>query len=199
MGLPRPLNWLREPQIDEGQIQIVQNAAKGMKQALDDAQEQLSEMEQNNASQVQNLSESLSEAISNIASQSTGVPNQMFIVQQWFGFTNGIIELLESDSDDNEEMITQLRSEQYRAVPFKSPELASAYTNQKIQLLQALAENGRYIRPENVEETPNDVLSRILLYDEEDNEIGYIQIRYWMYNPNQEIPEEVGGGTGDWV
>ena len=169
MGLPRPLNWLREPQIDEGQIQIVQNAAKGMKQALDDAQEQLSEMEQNNASQVQNLSESLSEAISNIASQSTGVPNQMFIV------------------------------EQYRAVPFKSPELASAYTNQKIQLLQALAENGRYIRPENVEETPNDVLSRILLYDEEDNEIGYIQIRYWMYNPNQEIPEEVGGGTGDWV
>ena len=43
------------------------------------------------------------------------------------------------------------------------------------------------------------MLARITLRDREDNHIGYNELKYWQYNPNQPIPEAAGGGTGDWI
>ena len=85
MGLPRPLNWLREPSVDAEQIEAVQQAALGVKSALETAQQELAQMESDNADQVENLNRSLSEAMSNIIGQSGGAPSQVFIVYQWLG------------------------------------------------------------------------------------------------------------------
>ena len=74
-----------------------------------------------------------------------------------------------------------------------------AYCNNKVELLESIANTGFYLRPEQDEDTPDDVLARITLRDREDNDIGYNELKYWQYNPDQEIPEAAGGGTGDWV
>ena len=201
MALPRPLNWLREAGIDENQIEAVQQAALGVKSALETAQQELAQMESDNAEQVQNLNRSLSEAMSNIIGQSGGAPSRMFIVYQWWGFVEEVASIFEErdDSEESQQMASRLRRERYQAIPFRSVELASAYLNNKIELLQSIANTGFYLRPEQDEDTPDDVLARITLRDAEQNHIGYNELKYWQYNPDQTIPEEAGGGTGDWV
>jgi|TARA_R110002020_G_scaffold226064_1_gene436455 uncharacterized protein (DUF3084 family) len=200
MGLPRPLNWLREPSVDEEQIEEVKRAAQAVKQALDEAQEALSQMESDNADQVDALNRNLSEAMSNIIGQSGGAPSRMFIVYQWWGFAEQAASSLEESGLENaEEIAARIRSERYRAVPFRSAEMAASYLNSNIELLQAIANSVVDLVPEQVEETPDDVLTRVILRDNDNNQIGFIELKYWQYNPNQEVPEEAGGGTGDWV
>ena len=201
MGLPRPLNWLREAAINEEHLSEVQKAAQAVKQALDDAQESLSQMETDNADQVQNLNQSLSEAMSNIVGQSGGAPTRMFIVYQWWGFADEVADRIETDNDieDGEAVAERIRAERYLAIPFRTPEMAASYLNSKIELLQSIAESGFYLSPEQEEDTPSDVLSRIILRDDNGNVIGYSELKYWQYNPDQPIPEDAGGGTGDWV
>ena len=201
MGLPRPLNWLREAAINEEHLSEVQKAAQAVKQALDDAQESLNQMETDNADQVQNLNQSLSEAMSNIVGQSGGAPTRMFIVYQWWGFADEVADRIETDNDieDGEAVAERIRAERYLAIPFRTPEMAASYLNSKIELLQSIAESGFYLSPEQEEDTPDDVLSRIILRDNNSNVIGYSELKYWQYNPDQTIPEEDGGGTGDWV
>ena len=97
MGLPRPINWLREAAINEEHLSEVQKAAQAVKQAIDDAKESLSQMEIDNADQVQNLNQSLSEAMSNIVGQSGGA--RMFIVYQWWGFADEVADRIETDND----------------------------------------------------------------------------------------------------
>ena len=200
MGLPRPLNWLREAAINEEHLSEVQKAAQAVKQALDDAQESLSQMETDNADQVQNLNQSLSEAMSNIVGQSGGAPTRMFIVYQWWGFADEVADRIETDNDiEDLADAERMRAERYLAIPFRTPEMAASYLNSKIELLQSIAESGFYLSPEQEEDTPDDVLSRIILRDNNSNVIGYSELKYWQYNPDQTIPEEGGGGTGDWV
>lgn len=201
MGLPRPLNWLREAGIDENQIEAVQQAALGVKEALSEAQSTLSQMESDNAEQVENLNQSLSEAMSNIIGQSGGAPSRMFIVYQWWGFADEVADMIENDDDieSGTEVAERIRGERYQAIPFRSAELASAYLNNKIELLQSITNTGFYIRPEQDEDTPDDVLARLILRDADNNHIGYNELKYWQYNADQPIPEEAGGGTGDWV
>ena len=194
MGLPRPLNWLREAAINEEHLSEVQKAAQAVKQALDDAQESLNQMETDNADQVQNLNQSLSEAMRG------GAPTRMFIVYQWWGFADEVADRIETDNDieDREDML-RMRAERYLAIPFRTPEMAASYLNSKIEFLQSIAERGFYLSPEQEEDTPSDVLSRIILRDDNGNVIGYSELKYWQYNADQPIPEEAGGGTGDWV
>jgi hypothetical protein len=201
MGLPRPINWLREAAINEEHLSEVQKAAQAVKQALDDAQESLSQMESDNADQVQNLNQSLSEAMSNIVGQSGGAPTRMFIVYQWWGFADEAADRIETDNDieDGEAVAERIRAERYLAIPFRTPEMAASYLNSKIEFLQSIAERGFYLSPEQEEDTPSDVLSRIILRDDNGNVIGYSELKYWQYNPDQPIPEDAGGGTGDWV
>lgn len=201
MGLPRPLNWLREPSVDAEQIEAVQQAALGVKSALETAQQELAQMESDNADQVENLNRSLSEAMSNIIGQSGGAPSQVFIVYQWWGFVDEVASEIEErdDSEESRQMTSRLRGERYQAIPFRSAELAASYLNTKIELLEGIANAGFYLRPQQEEDTPDDVLARIILRDREDNQIGYNELKYWQYNPNQPIPEGAGGGTGDWV
>jgi|TARA_B110000285_G_scaffold136137_1_gene152532 hypothetical protein len=201
MGLPRPINWLREAAINEEHLSEVQKAAQAVKQALDDAQESLSQMESDNADQVQNLNQSLSEAMSNIVGQSGGAPTRMFIVYQWWGFADEAADRIETDNDieDGEAVAERIRAERYLAIPFRTPEMAASYLNSKIEFLQSIAERGFYLSPEQEEDTPSDVLSRIILRDDNGNVIGYSELKYWQYNADQPIPEEAGGGTGDWV
>ena len=201
MGLPRPLNWLREAAINEEHLSEVQKAAQAVKQALDDAQESLSQMETDNADQVQNLNQSLSEAMNNIIGQSGGAPSRIFIVSQWWGFAMEVASMIESDDEieDAEAIAERIRGERYQAIPFRSVEMAITYLNNKIELLQRIAAIGFYLTPEQEEDTPDDVLSRIILRDNNSNVIGYSELKYWQYNPDQTIPEEDGGGTGDWV
>ena len=201
MGIPRPLNWLREPSVDAEQIEEVQKAAQGVKEALSEAQGTLSQMESDNAEQVEALNRNLSEAMSNIIGQSGGAPSRMFIVYQWWGFVEEVASIFEErdDSEESQQMASRLRRERYQAIPFRSVELASAYLNNKIELLQSIANTGFYLRPEQDEDTPDDVLARITLRDADNNHIGYNELKFWQYNPNQAIPEEAGGGTGDWI
>ena len=194
MGLPRPLNWLREAAINEEHLSEVQKAAQAVKQALDDAQESLNQMETDNADQVQNLNQSLSEAMRG------GAPTRMFIVYQWWGFADEVADRIETDNDiEDLADAERMRAERYVAIPFRTPEMAASYLNSKIELLQSIAESGFYLSPEQEEDTPDDVLSRIILRDNNSNVIGYSELKYWQYNPDQTIPEEDGGGTGDWV
>ena len=201
MGIPRPLNWLREAGIDENQIEAVQQAALGVKSALETAQQELAQMESDNAEQVQNLNRSLSEAMSNIIGQSGGAPSRIFIVYQWWGFVEDVASMFEEqdDSEEGQQMASRLRGERYQAIPFRTAELAAAYLNNKIELLESIANTGFYLRPEQDEDTPDDVLARITLRDADNNHIGYNELKFWQYNPNQAIPEEAGGGTGDWI
>ena len=201
MGIPRPLNWLREPSVDAEQIEEVQKAAQGVKEALSEAQGTLSQMESDNAEQVEALNRNLSEAMSNIIGQSGGAPSQMFIVYQWWGFAYEVADMIENDDniEDGESIAERIRGERYQAIPFRTVEMAASYLNNKIDLLGIIANQGFGIRPEQVEETPDDILSRIILRDGDNNQIGYNELKYWQYNPNQEIPEAAGGGTGDWV
>ena len=199
MGLPRPINWLREAAINEEHLSEVQKAAQAVKQALDDAKESLSQMEIDNADQVQNLNQSLSEAMSNIVGQSGGA--RMFIVYQWWGFADEVADRIETDNDieDGEAVAERIRAERYLAIPFRTAEMAASYLNSKTELLQSIAESVFYLSPEQEEDTPDGVLSRISLRDNNGNVIGYSEIKYWQYNADQPIPEEAGGGTGDWV
>ncbi len=201
MALPRPINWLREPSVDSEQIEAVQQAALGVKSALETAQQELAQMESDNAEQVQNLNRSLSEAMSNIIGQSGGAPSRIFIVYQWWGFVEDVASMFEEqdDSEEGQQMASRLRGERYQAIPFRSAELAAAYLNNKIELLESIANTGFYLRPEQDEDTPDDVLARITLRDADNNHIGYNELKFWQYNPNQAIPEEAGGGTGDWI
>jgi hypothetical protein len=201
MALPRPINWLREPSVDSEQIEAVQQAALGVKSALETAQQELAQMESDNAEQVENLNRSLSEAMSNIIGQSGGAPSQVFIVYQWWGFVEEVASAIEErdDSEEAQQMASRLRGERYQAIPFRTAELAAAYLNNKVELLESIANTGFYLRPEQDEDTPDDVLARITLRDREDNHIGYNELKYWQYNPNQPIPEAAGGGTGDWI
>ena len=201
MALPRPINWLREPSVDSEQIEAVQQAALGVKSALETAQQELAQMESDTAEQVQNLNRSLSEAMSNIIGQSGGAPSQVFIVYQWWGFVEEVASAIEErdDSEEGQQMVSRLRGERYQAIPFRTAELAAAYLNNKVELLESIANTGFYLRPEQDEDTPDDVLARITLRDREDNDIGYNELKYWQYNPNQPIPEAAGGGTGDWI
>ena len=201
MGLPRPINWLREAGVDESQIEAVQQAAQGVKEALSEAQSTLSQMESDNEEQVQNLNQSLSEAMNNIIGQSGGAPSRIFIVSQWWGFAMEVASMIESDDEieDAEAIAERIRGERYQAIPFRSVELAVTYLNNKIELLQRIAAIGFYLTPEQEEDTPDDVIARLILRDRDNNQIGYSEIKYWQYNPDQPIPEAAGGGTGDWV
>jgi len=201
MGLPRPINWLREAGVDESQIEAVQQAAQGVKEALSEAQSTLSQMESDNEEQVQNLNQSLSEAMNNIIGQSGGAPSRIFIVSQWWGFAMEVASMIESDDEieDAEAIAERIRGERYQAIPFRSVEMAITYLNNKIELLQRIAAIGFYLTPEQEEDTPDDVIARLILRDRDNNQIGYSEIKYWQYNPDQIIPEAAGGGTGDWV
>ena len=201
MGLPRPIKWLREAGVDESQIEAVQQAAQGVKEALSEAQSTLSQMESDNEEQVQNLNQSLSEAMNNIIGQSGGAPSRIFIVSQWWGFAMEVASMIESDDEieDAEAIAERIRGERYQAIPFRSVELAVTYLNNKIELLQRIAAIGFYLTPEQEEDTPDDVIARLILRDRDNNQIGYSEIKYWQYNPDQPIPEAAGGGTGDWV
>jgi len=201
MGLPRPINWLREASVDEEQILAVQQAAQGVKEALETAQAELAQMESDNANQVENLNASLRQAMSNIVGQSGGAPTTLFTVYQWWGFAETAAQLVENDEDiENRETIAaNLRGERFLCVPFKSVELAGSWLSSKVDLLQVLARQGLALNPVNIEDTPNDVLSRVELQNSEGEIIGYMELKFWQYNPDIEIPAEAGGGTGDWV
>ncbi len=201
MGLPRPINWLREAGVDEEQILAVQRAAQGVKEALETAQAELAQMEADNANQVENLNASLRQAMANIVGQSGGAPTNLFTVYQWWGFADVAADLVENDDDieNSEELAANIRNERFVVVPFKSPELASMWLSGKVDLLQALIRRGIALNPVQVEDTPNDVLSRVEFQNSNDDVVGFVEIKFWQYNPDLPIPEEAGGGTGDWV
>ena len=179
MGLPRPINWLHTGDINVEAAREVQLAAIALKEELDSIKGNLGEMESVNQDAITSLNQSLSQI-------SSGAPNRLFIVSTWFGFLP-------------EDVPPEIENLRFSSSPFRSPELATTYANQMIGLMQSMVESGVDIRPEQVEDTPDDILTKLLLYDTNDVINGYMEIKYWQYNPDVEIPEDAGGGTGDWV
>jgi len=181
MSLPRPINWLHTGDVDEDAREEVLMAGVALKKELDAAMGSLGDLESANQDTVETLNQTLNQIIGGVGGQT-----RVFIVSTWFGFL----------PDDVPPEIENIR---FASTPFKSVELAVAYANTLIELMQSMASAGVDIRPRPVEDTPDDIISKFILSDSNDVPNGYLEIKYWQYNPEVVIPEGSGGGNGDWV
>ena len=190
MSLPRPLNWLRESDTSDD-AEKVMIAAQGVKEALAEAQEKLSQMEETNTEATDTLTESLQGSIMSALNNMGGVPRNQFIVSTWIPF-------FPPDAPDE---ITQLT---FSAVPFPTPDLAANYGNTVMGVIQSLIASEPFqdwfdgdISIENIEDTADDVLFHTeFLTDGE--RIGAVHCKFWQYNPEAARPGE-GEEQGDWI
>lgn len=199
MSLPRPLNWLRESDTSDDAEKVL-IAAQGVKEALAEAQEKLSQMEKENTEQGQRLPEELAETIMSALTQSSGdVPRNQFIVSTWIPFL----------PPNAPEEILGLK---FSAVPFPTPELAVGYANAIMEILMSLIQSASFeeyegqVTAESVEDTPEDVIFHTEFHqqvlesdDEESGElIGAIHCKFWQYNSEAPRPGE-DEEQGDWI
>jgi len=190
MSLPRPLNWLRESDTSDD-AEKVMIAANEVKKALTEAQEKLSQIEEENIEATENLSENLQENILSVLNSLGEVPRNQFIVSTWIPF-------LPPDGPE------EIRVLEFSAVPFPTPDMAVAYGNSVMGVLQSIINSEPFqdwfegdISLENIENTPQDVLFHTEFLTEGER-IGAVRCKFWQYNAEVNRPGE-GEEQGDWI
>lgn len=189
MSLPRPINWLRDGTGEDAQK--VLDAAEEVKAALELAQEKLVTLEEENNEEAARLQATLQENLNAVMDSVSGVPRNLFIVSTSFPFIPA----------DNEDIPDEIKMLSFSSTPFPVPELATLYARNVMDVIVAMLNAGVIptMTPEQIEDTPGDVLFHATLNDPETNEVkGHIKAKFWQYNPQANRPEDVEG-TGDWI